>query len=223
MLHAMHLALFDLDNTLLDTDSDLEWGELLSAEGAMDLERTREFHAQYHAGTLDIDAFLEFQLAPLAREPEEKLLSWRARFFELRIEPRLSPLGRGRVRDHADRGHEIVLITATNHFLTEPIARALGIPTLLATRPEVHDGRFTGQVDGIPCYREGKICHLEQWLASRSLRFEDVEESWFYSDSHNDIPLLSRVDHPIAIDPDPELRARALACEWPIESWRSVI
>jgi HAD superfamily hydrolase (TIGR01490 family) len=221
MLHAMQLALFDLDNTLLDADSDLEWGELLAAEGAMDLQRTREFHARYHDGTLDIDAFLEFQLAPLAKEPRERLLAWRARFLERRIEPRLSLLGRARVRDHADRGHEIVLITATNRFLTEPIAQALAIPHLLATRPEVQNERFTGRVDGVPCYREGKIRHLEDWLAARALHFEDVRESWFYSDSHNDIPLLGRVDHPIAIDPDASLRAHALERGWPIESWRS--
>lgn len=220
MQPSMRLALFDLDNTLLDADSDLEWGELLAAEGAMDRERTREYHAQYHAGALDIDAFLRFQLAPLAKEPMERLLAWRERFVAQRIEPRLSPLGRARVRDHAARGHEIALITATNHFLTEPIARELGIRNLLATRPELLHGRFTGRIDGVPCYREGKVHHLDAWLSTRSLRFENVRESWFYSDSHNDLPLLARVDHPIAIDPDSTLRAHALEHDWPIETWR---
>jgi HAD superfamily hydrolase (TIGR01490 family) len=216
----MHLALFDLDNTLLDADSDLEWGELLAAEGAMDRDRAREFHAQYHAGTLDVALFFRFQLAPLAREPIERLLAWRERFVRECVRPRLSLAGRERVREHRDQGHEIVLITATNAFLAEPIGRELGIPNLLATRPAMRDGRFTGGVDGTPCYRAGKIRHLEEWLAARAMRFEDLRESWFYSDSHNDLPLLERVDHPIAVDPDPELLDQARERGWPIERWK---
>jgi HAD superfamily hydrolase (TIGR01490 family) len=216
----MHLALFDLDNTLLDADSDLEWSELLAADGAMDRERAREFHEQYHEGTLDIDAFFRFQLAPLAREPMERLLAWRERFLNECIRPRLSNAGRARLREHRDRGHDLVLITATNSFLTEPIAHELGIPSLLATRPEMRGGRFTGRVDGVSCYRSGKIRHLEVWLAARSIRFDDFEASWFYSDSHNDLPLLERVDHPIAVDPDPQLLDRARERGWTIERWK---
>jgi len=216
----MRLALFDLDNTLLDADSDLEWSELLAADGAMDRELARASHAQYHAGTLDIDAFLRFQLEPLAREPSRRLSVWRARFIAEIVRPRISRLGRGRVLEHRERDHEIVLITATNSFLAEPIAGELGIENVLATRPEMRDGRFTGRVDGPPCYRAGKLAHLERWLAARSLRFDELDETWFYSDSHNDVPLLERVDHPIAVDPDAALTSRALASGWRLERWR---
>jgi HAD superfamily hydrolase (TIGR01490 family) len=216
----MHLALFDLDNTLLDGDSDLEWSELLASDGAMDRELARSFHAQYHAGTLDINAFLRFQLEPLAREPSRRLSAWRERFIAEIARPRISATGRKRVRDHRECGHEIVLITATNSFLAEPIASELGIENVLATRPEMRDGRFTGRVDGAPCYRAGKLTHLDRWLADRSLRLDGVDESWFYSDSHNDVPLLEQVDHPVVVDPDPELRIIAMQRSWPIDTWR---
>jgi HAD superfamily hydrolase (TIGR01490 family) len=216
----MHLALFDLDDTLLAADSDMEWDEILAEHGAMDLERSRAYHDQYRAGTLDIDAFLLFQLAPLARHPLPTLIAWRERFLAERVRPRLSPRGIACVREHAARGHEIALITATNDFLSAPIARELGIPHLLASRAEVRAGRFTGRCDGRPCFREGKIACLDEWLAKRALRIDDVSESWFYSDSHNDLALLGRVDHPIAVDPDPVLEATALERGWAIERWR---
>ena len=212
----MLLALFDLDNTLLDGDSDLEWGELLAESGAMDVERTRAFHADYHAGTLDIDAFLRFQLEPLAREPMERLCAWRTEFIERRIKPKLSLAARELVREHARLGHDLALITATNAFITAPIAHELGIPHLIATRPEMCNGRFTGRVEGLPCFREGKLRRLEEWLRERRLRTSDVREIWFYSDSHNDLPLLSAVQHPIAVDPDEKLRAHAERMGWPI-------
>ncbi len=217
----MRLALFDLDNTLLDADSDLEWSELLASDGAMDRELARAFHAQYHAGTLDIDEFLRFQLEPLAREPSTRLSAWRERFIDEIARPRISATGRTRVRDHRERGHEIVLITATNSFLAEPIARELGIENVLATRPEIRDGRFTGRVDGAPCYRAGKLAHLARWLADRSLRLEEIDETWFYSDSHNDVPLLEQVDHPIVVDPDSALMSRAVESGWRLERWRN--
>lgn len=216
----LHLALFDLDNTLLDGDSDLEWGELLAESGAMDVERMRAYHDDYHAGSLDIDAFLHFQLEPLAREPIERLLAWRERFVSERIRPRILRGARDLVAQHANANHELALITATNAFLTAPIARELCIPNLIATEPEMRAGRFTGRVSGPPCYREGKIAKLEAWLATRGLRLSDVRESWFYSDSHNDIPLLLRVDHPIAIDPDSALADLALREGWKILRWR---
>jgi HAD superfamily hydrolase (TIGR01490 family) len=216
----MQLALFDLDDTLLDADSDMEWDELLAEQGAMDLERARAYHAQYRAGTLDIEAFLRFQLAPLAVHPIETLIAWRERFLAERIRPRLLPRGLACVREHAARGHEVALITATNDFLSAPIARELGIAHLLATRAEVRAGWFTGCVEGRPCFREGKIECLEAWLAQRSLCVDDVRESWFYSDSHNDLALLERVDHPIAVDPDRSLEEVARERGWPIESWR---
>ena len=217
----MRIALFDLDETLLEADSDLEWSELLAAEGAMDRDLARDFHEQYHAGALDIDAFLRFQLAPLAREPMERLLAWRTRFVSECIRPRLSSAGRDRLREHRDRGHELALITATNTFLAEPIAHELGIEHVLATRPELASGRFTGRVDGMPCFREGKVGHLDAWLAARSIRADEIEESWFYSDSHNDLPLLERVHHPIAVDADPTLLAHARERGWKRERWRT--
>ena len=193
---------------------------MLAREGAMDHARNLAFHADYRAGTLDIDAFLRFQLEPLSREPMERLLAWRERYVAELVRPRLRPQGRALLRDHESRGHEIVLVTATNRFLVEPIARALGIPHLLCTRPETSDGRFTGRVDGVPCFREGKVAHLEEWLRTRGLRRSEVEGSWFYTDSRNDLPLLSAVDHPVAVDPDPGLRARAEREGWPILRWR---
>lgn len=209
------LALFDLDNTLLDGDSDVEWSELLAREGAMDAARTRAFHRDYEDGCLDIHAFLRFQLEPLAREPLERLHAWRDEFLDEWIRPRLSIAARDLVRAHLDAGHATALVTATNRFLVEPIARELGLAHVIATEPEVRDGLFTGAVRGIPCYREGKITCVDAWLAARGLRFEDVRETWFYSDSHNDLPLLSRVTHPVCANPDARLRAHAALHGWP--------
>lgn len=211
----MRLALFDLDNTLLDGDSDVEWSELLARHGAMDAARTRAFHREYEEGTLDIDEFLRFQLEPLAREPLERLHSWRREFLDDWIRPRLSIAARDLVRAHSEAGHETVLVTATNRFLVEPIARELGLAHVVATEPEVRDGRFTGLVVGSPCYREGKITCLDAWLAARGTNFAAVRESWFYSDSHNDLPLLSRVTHPVCANPDARLRAHAERRGWP--------
>ena len=210
----MRLALFDLDNTLLDGDSDIEWSELLARYGAMDAARTRAFHVQYDAGTLDIHEFLRFQLAPLEREPIDRLLAWRQEYLRDWVRPRISEAARALVREHARAGHELVMITATNRFITEPIAEEFGIPHLVATEPERIDGRFTGGVTGVPCFREGKIARLDQWLASRGIAFADVRESWFYSDSHNDLPLLSRVTHAIAVNADAKLAQRADERGW---------
>jgi len=210
----VRLALFDLDNTLLDGDSDIEWSELLARYGAMDAARTRAFHVQYDAGTLDIHEFLRFQLAPLEREPIDRLLAWRQEYLRDWVRPRISEAARALVREHARAGHELVMITATNRFITEPIAEEFGIPHLVATEPERIDGRFTGGVTGVPCFREGKIARLDQWLASRGIAFADVRESWFYSDSHNDLPLLSRVTHAIAVNADAKLAQRADERGW---------
>ena len=215
----MRLALFDLDNTLLAGDSDVLWGELLGRHGAMDLERIRRFHDDYHAGTLDIDAFFEFQLAPLAREPRERLEAWREQFLEELVRPRITESARELVDRHRSLDHELAIITATSRFLATPIARELGVEHLLATEPEEFDGRFTGRVAGVPCYREGKLAHLNCWLRSRGLERGDLAETWFYSDSHNDLPLLSAVEHPVAVDPCPRLAAHARLRGWPILRW----
>jgi len=212
----MRLALFDLDDTLFDGDTDIVWSDMLAELGVQDASRTRAYHEQYHAGTLDIDEFFRFQLEPLARYPLPTLLAWRERFLKERILPRISDRARMLVREHLAFGHEVVLITATNSFLTRPIAQELAIPHLVASEPERVGGRFTGRLEGVPCYREGKVTKLAAWLALRGLRLEELEASFFYSDSHNDLPLLLSVTHPVAVDPDPALRAHARRLGWPV-------
>ena len=211
----MQLALFDLDHTLLDGDSDLVWTEMLAERGLIDVERMRAFHADYENGRLDIDAFLAFQLAPLAAHPPATLRAWRAEFVA-RARPHLGEAARALVARHAALSHELVLITATNRFLAEPLARELGIAHLVATEPVRENGSYTGRYEPPACFREGKVRRLERWLAARGSAWSDVRESWFYSDSHNDLPLFERVDHPVAVDPDPELEARARARGWPV-------
>ncbi len=219
----MRLALFDLDNTLLAGDSDFEWAQFLIDKGVLDREvyaaRNAEFYAQYLAGTLDIHAFLDFQLKPLSRHPRVQLDAWHAEFMQSRILPMIAPGAPALLERHA--GDERVIITATNRFVTAPIARHLGVANLIATEPEENDGEFTGRVAGTPCFREGKVQRLMAWLAERGLGWSDVEDSWFYSDSLNDLPLLERVTHPVAVNPDERLRAHALARGWPAISLRA--
>jgi len=216
----MKLALFDLDNTLLAGDSDFEWAQFLIDRGVLDRElyeaRNREFYDQYKAGTLDIREFLDFQLKPLSRHPRRVLDAWHADYMRERIEPMIRDSARALVESH--RGEVCVIITATNSFVTAPIARAFGIEHLIATEPEVRDGEFTGGVSGTPSFREGKVERLEAWLASRGCDIKSVLKSTFYSDSHNDLPLLEQVTHPVAVDPDDALRAHAGARGWPVIS-----
>lgn len=215
------LALFDLDNTLLDGDSDYLWGQFLVERGILDGdEYAREnlrFYREYQEGTLDIEAFLDFQLRPLRENDPEALYHWRNQFISDAIEPIVLPGARELLQSHRDSGHQLVIISATNRFITEPIATLLGADDLLCTEPELVDGQFTGRVSGEPCFQEGKITHVERWLDARSLALDD---SWFYSDSRNDIPLLERVTHPVAVDPDPALEAHAAARGWRIISLR---
>lgn len=210
----MALALFDLDNTLLDGDSDVEWTELLAARGLCDARIVARFHDEYNAGTLDIDAFLRFQIGVLAAHPLEDLLAWRREFIELRIRPRLARDAAELVAGHARQGHMCALVTATNRFLVEPIAALLELPHIVATEPEFAAGRFTGRWTGPACFRAGKIERVEQWLTQLRLSWRDVDESWFYSDSHNDIPLLARVTHAVAVRPDAALAEHALRAGW---------
>ncbi|MBL8858645.1 MAG: HAD family hydrolase [Planctomycetes bacterium] len=212
----MQIALFDLDNTLLDGDCDVEWSDFLARHGAMDATRTRAFHEDYHLGTLDIDEFLRFQLEPLAREPLARLLTWRRECMVELLRPRISDAARALVNLHRRAGHELVLITATNRFLAEPIAAEFGIVHILATEPESIDGRFTGRVAGTPCFREGKVTRFGAWLKERASELAGGHETWFYSDSHNDLPLLSHVTHPVCVGPDAQLRSHALLHDWPI-------
>lgn len=214
----MKLALFDLDNTLLAGDSDFEWAQFLIAQGVLDREvyeaRNQAFYDQYRAGTLDIHEFLDFQLKPLARHPRAQLEDWHREFMASRIRPIMREGARRLVSRHADDLR--VVITATNSFVTAPIAREFGIDHLIATEPEEVDGAFTGKVAGAPCFREGKIARLEAWLAGRRACLAGFAESWFYSDSLNDLPLLERVTNPVAVDPDDTLRAHAKRRGWPV-------
>ena len=220
----MRLALFDLDNTLLGGDSDFEWAQFLIEQGVLDREvyeaRNLEFYEQYKAGTLDIHAFLDFQLKPLSRHPRPQLEAWRALFISQKIRPLILDKARELVARHAQEADLLVIITATNSFVTEPIAREFGVEHLIATEPEQVSGEFTGNVSGIPSFREGKIARLDQWLQQRGLNWGDIKQSWFYSDSLNDLPLLQRVTFPTAVDPDDTLRKYAADHGWPIISLR---
>ncbi len=220
----MKLALFDLDNTLLAGDSDFEWAQFLIEQGVLDREvyevRNLEFYEQYKAGTLDIHAFLDFQLKPLSRHPRNQLDAWHAQFMQEKILPIFAVKARELVIQHLRESDLVAIITATNSFVTEPIAREFGVPHLIATQPEQVNGEFTGKVAGTPCFREGKIVRLEQWLAGRGLHWGDVAQSWFYSDSLNDLSLLKRVTNPVAVDPDSTLKRHAEQHGWPVISLR---
>ena len=213
----MSLAIFDLDNTLLRGDSDHVWGEFLIEQGAVDRDRfaseNNRYYAAYLAGTLDIHEFLEqHQLRPLAAHDRATLDRWRSEFVRTRILPLIAPAARALVERHRSQGHTLLIITATNRFITAPIAAEFGIAHLIATELEERDGRFTGKVAGVPSYREGKVERLGEWLA---LHDQVLADSWFYSDSHNDLPLLTRVDHPVAVNADPTLAAYAREHGWP--------
>ena len=220
----MKLALFDLDNTLLAGDSDYEWAQFLIDEGVLERDtyeaQNNHFYEQYKAGTLDIFEFLDFQLAPLARYPREQLDRWHAQFMQARILPIVPDKARALVSEHQRRGDLCAIITATNSFITGPIARAFGVAHLIATEPEEHQGRFTGKPSGTPCFREGKITRLEAWLAGRGQTLAGFDESVFFSDSRNDLSLLELVTRPVAVDPDPVLEQLAKDRGWPILSLR---
>ncbi len=220
----MRLALFDLDNTLIAGDSDFEWAQFLIEQGVLDREvyeaRNVEFYQQYKEGTLDIHEFLDFQLKPLSRHPRRELDAWHLEFMRRKILPIVLPRARELVARHQGRGDLCAIVTATNSFVTAPIAREFGVAHLLATEPEQAGGEFTGAVAGTPCFREGKVARLEQWLAGRGLSLGAFAESAFYSDSLNDLPLLSRVSGPVAVDPDDTLRAHAAREGWAVISLR---
>jgi len=216
----LELVLFDLDNTLLDGDSDYEWAQFLIEQGVLERasyeQRNQDFFDQYKAGTLDIYAFLDFQLAPLAQYPRTQLDAWHAGFMAEKIRPMIKEASRRLVSESLRDGHLCAIVTATNSFVTAPIAREFGVKHLVATEPEEIQGKFTGKVTGLPCFREGKITRVEQWLSAQGRSWKDFPKSRFYSDSHNDLPLLERVTHPIAVRPDPSLRQTALARGWEV-------
>ena len=217
----MKLALFDLDNTLIAGDSDCLWGEFLSDHGYIDSETYKLNHEKYYKdylnGELDINAFLEFQLKALADNDKTLLETWRKNYIEEKVRPVFLPKANELIEDHRQKDHELIIITATNRFITQPIADEFNIDTLIACEPELLNGQYTGRVVGTPSFAKGKVTRFHQWLAKLDKMPEEV---WFYSDSHNDIPLLSVVDNPIAVDPDERLREVDRSKGWPVISLR---
>ncbi|MDH5300729.1 MAG: HAD-IB family hydrolase [Gammaproteobacteria bacterium] len=217
----MALAIFDLDNTLLAGDSDATWGEFLVELGVVDADtygaENERFYQEYKAGTLDIFEFLAFSLKPLSEHPLAQLHAWRAQFIEQKIRPMIAAKSSEILAKHRQAGDTLMIITATNRFITEPIAELLGVPHLLATDPEMVGDRYTGRVAGTPCFQEGKVVRLTEWLQQNQA---DLNGAWFYSDSHNDLPLLRRVTNAVAVDADPKLASEAEKQGWPHISLR---
>lgn len=215
------LALFDLDNTLIAGDSDHAWGEFLVNKKLVDAAEYKKandhYYTAYQQGTLDIHDYLAFSLRPLTQYSTQEMLSWREIFIEECIRPILLTAATELLDKHRQQGHEILIITATNRFITEPIAKLLGVQELIAVEPEFINGSYTGKILGTPSFREGKVTRLNEWLASKDL---SLKNSWFYSDSHNDLPLLELVDNPVAVDPDELLQERAIKEGWSIISLR---
>jgi HAD superfamily hydrolase (TIGR01490 family) len=213
----LSLAIFDLDNTLLRGDSDHAWGRFLIESHVVDgaqYERENErYYQQYQAGTLDIMEFLAFALKPLAAHDHATLDRWHREYMQAKILPMITPAARALVNLHRAHGDTLVIITATNRFVAAPIAEEFDIPHLIATEPEELNGRYTGKVAGTPCYREGKVTRLKSWMQEHG---QTLQDSWFYSDSHNDLPLLTVVDHPVAVNPDDILRRQAEKHGWQI-------
>lgn len=219
----MALAIFDLDHTLLSGDSDHAWGQFLVDNKVVEAEYHQKqndyFYEQYKAGCLDIEEYLAFALKPLTQQPLATMLSLRETFIEERIKPLMTDKARALVDKHQQAGDELLIITATNAFVTRPIASLLGFDELIAPEPEMINGQYTGGITGIPSFQQGKVTRLEMWLAEKEI---DLSGAYFYSDSHNDLPLLNIVDHPIAVDADDILTDTATRNGWPIISLRDV-
>ncbi|MEL0038641.1 MAG: HAD family hydrolase [Halieaceae bacterium] len=217
----MALAIFDLDNTLINGDSDHRWGEFLCAEGLVDprsfSQENDRFYQDYQAGKLDIQAYLQFALRPLAGRTVEEVAELQQRFMKDYVEPMLLPAAFSLLDKHREQGDKLVIITASNTVITKPIAKRLGVSTLMGCDVEIKEGKFTGASVGIPSFREGKVARLTEWMSTNNY---SLDGAWFYSDSHNDVPLLERVDNPVATDPDPQLAELARQRSWPIISLR---
>ncbi|MCO4757166.1 MAG: HAD family hydrolase [Oceanospirillaceae bacterium] len=213
----MSLAIFDLDNTLIGGDSDHAWGEFLCKKGIVDTDAYRRandyFYDQYKSGGLDIHEYLEFALRPLAEHDMAQLTAWHAEFMREMIAPIMLPKAAELLQTHRDRGDFLLIITATNAFVTQPIAEHLGVDAILATDPELQNGSYTGKVAGTPCFQHGKVERLHTWLTDTG---HTLEESYFYSDSHNDLPLLELVTYPVAVNPDELLENHATGRDWPV-------
>jgi HAD superfamily hydrolase (TIGR01490 family) len=219
-----NLALFDLDNTLLAGDSDYNWSLFLIRQGLLDekthFQRNEKFYADYKNGTLDIIEFLRFQLAPLSQHPKKFLDELHLKYMNEVIRPMMTDKAQALVDKHKAAGDVCVVITATNSFVTKPIATAYGIENLIGSDPEMKDGEYTGGVSGVPSFQEGKVTRLNQWLAEHAKKLSDFETSYFYSDSHNDLPLMKLVTNPVAVDADDILAAYAKEQGWPHISLR---
>jgi len=220
-----NLALFDLDNTLLAGDSDYNWGMFLIGEGLLDgkthQERNDQFYQDYKNGNLDIYKFLEFQLKPLSEHSKEFLDTLHLKYMEQVIRPMMTVKAQELVDQHKAAGDLCVVITATNSFVTKPIASAYGIEHLIGTDPEMVNGRYTGGVQGVPSFQEGKVTRINAWLNARGQQLGDFAKSYFYSDSHNDLPLMKLVTNPVAVDADATLASYAEQHDWPRISLRS--
>lgn len=221
---SQNLAIFDLDNTLLAGDSDYNWSLFLIEEGLIDAQahhdKNEQFYEDYKNGCLDIYAFLAFQLKPLSEHSKAFLDELHLKYMEKVIRPMMTEKAQDLVNQHKTNGDLCMIITATNSFVTKPIAAAYGIEHLIGTDPAFVDGRFTGEVDGLPSFQEGKVTRLNDWLAARGKQLDDFGSSYFYSDSHNDLPLMQLVTHPVAVDADETLTAHAKQHGWPCISLR---
>jgi len=219
-----NLALFDLDNTLLAGDSDYNWSLFLIKQGLLDEkthhERNEQFYMDYKNGNLDIYKFLAFQLKPLSEHSVADLNALHAKYMDTVIRPMMTKKAQDLVNQHKAQGDLCLVITATNSFVTKPIAQAYGIAHLIGTDPEMANGAYTGGVAGVPSFQEGKVTRLQQWLAERGQVLADFERSYFYSDSHNDLPLMKLVTHPVAVDADAKLTDYAQQHGWPHISLR---
>lgn len=215
------LAIFDLDNTLINGDSDHSWGEFLVENELVDShwyqQENDRFYQQYQQGTLDNDAYLDFVLKPLSQHSIEQLQQWHQQFMQEKVLPMMQDKAKALLQKHRDQGHFLLIITATNAFITRPIAEYLGVDAMLATEPEIIDQRYTGRYTGTACFHQGKVTRLQEWLKETG---HSLKGSYFYSDSHNDLPLLQVVDNPIVVDADPILTAHAQQQQWPIISLR---
>lgn len=213
----MALAIFDLDLTLISDDSDHQWGEFLAAKKIVDVEQYKQkndqFYAQYAAGTLDIFEYLEFSLKILTQHPVSTLEAWRDEFIETCIKPLVIPKSKALVEKHRANGDEIIIITATNYFITQPIAKLFDVEHLIAPMPEIKEGKYTGKVVGTPSFQEGKVICLKQWLQEHPF---SLDEAFFYSDSRNDLPLLELVGNPVTVNPDGHLKQVANKKQWPV-------
>lgn len=216
----MSLAIFDLDKTLIGGDSDFLWGEYMSEIGAVDVDtyqaKNQHFFDLYEQGKLDINEYLEFCLEPLSQQSMETLNAWHQDFMQKKIEPILLPKAQAIVDKHRQKGDTLLVITATNRFVTTPIVKKYGINNLLATEPEIKNNKYTGRVLGEPCFQLGKITHLKRWMKENN---EDLKGSTFYSDSHNDLPMLELVDHPVVVNGDEKLLDIANKRNWPSLNW----